>query len=413
MHCTNHWALPEAVGAAAAEALAHPALASLLASPPSAEPSLRPVFITFESVPLPDPVAFLRAAYGVAAKIGVPVILAAGATDLASVRTSPRIADLSGLDFDELGSGSEEAFAALRGPRLLVVGDVTPSLILPHCSVIVHHGSAFMTQTAMEAGVPAVVFPGHGADFFWAARVSALGAGPLVSYPLRQFPEKLEEGITVARQAAVFARAAALGVSLRGLGDGVQLAVVAIRDILSRPQHRHCGVTCAWAADNSSDKCTVCEQPFTMTNRRRHCRSCGRLACGACLTQRCHLPGFPDDAPQIICTPCLDSRRAFFAIHTGTSVLPTPVGGAAAAAAGPSAGSSSSGFERTAMSSLASPGAGSASSSAGGSGVPASAAKVTGSAAAAAASGAMLRSPASAAPSLLKAANGTFSPLPL
>lgn len=34
--------------------------------------------------------------------------------------------------------------------------------------------------------------------------------------------------------------------------------------------------------DKSSDVCTLCSKAFTMTNRRHHCRACGRLCCRGC-----------------------------------------------------------------------------------------------------------------------------------
>lgn len=165
--------------------------------------------------------------------------------------------------------------------------------------------------------------PYAGEQHFWAARISALGVGPGIHFPLRDVAARLEECVGVTRQPVVVQAAAQLGLNLQSNAhDGVIQAVMTIRDTLNRPQHRHCGVTCTWEPDESRQNCSLCSKPFTLLNRRRHCRSCGRLACTMCFTQRCHLPGYPENAPQITCEKCLDYRRAYFAMHVGESAVP-------------------------------------------------------------------------------------------
>ena len=39
-----------------------------------------------------------------------------------------------------------------------------------------------------------------------------------------------------------------------------------------------------WEDDKASSLCRVCSQKFTLTNRRHHCRKCGRLVCDSCST---------------------------------------------------------------------------------------------------------------------------------
>lgn len=42
-----------------------------------------------------------------------------------------------------------------------------------------------------------------------------------------------------------------------------------------------------WEPDSSSKCCVICAKPFgRLTNRRHHCRNCGRLVCESCSTQR-------------------------------------------------------------------------------------------------------------------------------
>eukprot|EP00475_Leptophrys_vorax_P023372 TRINITY_DN319_c0_g1_i1.p1 TRINITY_DN319_c0_g1~~TRINITY_DN319_c0_g1_i1.p1 ORF type:complete len:276 (+),score=61.57 TRINITY_DN319_c0_g1_i1:670-1497(+) len=61
-----------------------------------------------------------------------------------------------------------------------------------------------------------------------------------------------------------------------------------------------------WVPDSETDMCMLCGDRFTTLRRRHHCRSCGKLMCNACTTQRTSLPQLGYDAgdPQRVCTYC-------------------------------------------------------------------------------------------------------------
>jgi len=174
--------------------------------------------MTFQSVPLPDPVATLRAAHAAAVTLGVPIIISAGDTDFAAVQSSPLLAGLTGLHFVLQGGHASASLAAPAGIRVLVVSSVAYSWVLPRCSLVIHEGSGALTQAAMDAGIPNVIFPVFGDAFFWAARASTMGCAPPVYYPLRDLPDKLLEAASVARHPQVLERASAVGVSMRSTG---------------------------------------------------------------------------------------------------------------------------------------------------------------------------------------------------
>jgi hypothetical protein len=44
-----------------------------------------------------------------------------------------------------------------------------------------------------------------------------------------------------------------------------------------------------WIPDNLSNKCYKCDVPFTLVNRRHHCRNCGFIFCGDCTTKKMRL----------------------------------------------------------------------------------------------------------------------------
>ena len=363
----GYWAPPPAAAAAAAAAAAlrSPRLASLVHAAAAWEPRLRPIVVALEATPPPDYVELLKAAQAAAARAGVTAIVVSMDGSLAALRDDPRCAaELQGVAWEcgEGGSsssgsssgGSAAAAAAAAAaaspaapsashggfPSLLIVADVPYHWLFAAASCVVHSGGGGVTQACWAAGVPCAAFPAVGADFFWAQRASALGVAPPAAYELRECAARLEDAARLCRTPALWGAAAALAQALAGGGEGVALAVASLRETLARPQHRHCGVVCTWAPDASASACTLCAAPFTLFNRRRHCRSCGRLACGQCFSQRCHLPGFPEDSPQITCQRCMDHRRAYFATHVYETPLPEvpagvvlPVAAAAAAAA--------------------------------------------------------------------------------
>lgn len=56
--------------------------------------------------------------------------------------------------------------------------EVPHDWLFPRLAVAVHHDGAGTTAAALRAGIPSVVVPMFGDQFFWARRVEELGAGP-------------------------------------------------------------------------------------------------------------------------------------------------------------------------------------------------------------------------------------------
>eukprot|EP00043_Microstomoeca_roanoka_P017077 m.177304 g.177304 ORF g.177304 m.177304 type:complete len:216 (-) comp16570_c13_seq4:3325-3972(-) len=65
----------------------------------------------------------------------------------------------------------------------------------------------------------------------------------------------------------------------------------------------------AWTPDMSAKHCEHCRIKFTLLNRRHHCRSCGRLVCGACApaNNTKPLPKFGITKPVRHCVQCYQS----------------------------------------------------------------------------------------------------------
>lgn len=109
--------------------------------------------------------------------------------------------------------------------RVCFVGRTNHAALLPRCAAALHHGGAGNTHTTLAAGRPAVV-----ADFIdeqrsWGRRLSRLGVGGGVFRVPGARPEVLAAALVrIAGDAAMRARAEALGARLRG-EDGVGAAV--------------------------------------------------------------------------------------------------------------------------------------------------------------------------------------------
>ena len=68
-------------------------------------------------------------------------------------------------------------------------------LLFPRLALAVHHGGAGTTYTAAKAGIPQIVVPHLMDQFYWAARVEALGIGKNCRHPSKLRTGELESAI--------------------------------------------------------------------------------------------------------------------------------------------------------------------------------------------------------------------------
>jgi len=80
----------------------------------------------------------------------------------------------------------------------LAIGDVSHELLFPRVAAVVHHGGAGTTAAAARAGIPQVVTPMFGDQFYWAGRIVDLGLGATTSSNALT-----EESLTVALREAL------------------------------------------------------------------------------------------------------------------------------------------------------------------------------------------------------------------
>ena len=117
----------------------------------------------------------------------------------------------------------------------LLRGGTPHDRLFPRLAGAVHHGGAGTTGTALLAGIPSLVTPVAVDQFFWGARVSALGVGPR-PIPQRELQVKnLAEGLAKMKEEGMKERARELGERLR-LEDGIGQAVRALEALINRWQ---------------------------------------------------------------------------------------------------------------------------------------------------------------------------------
>jgi UDP:flavonoid glycosyltransferase YjiC (YdhE family) len=112
------------------------------------------------------------------------------------------------------------------------VDSVPFSWLFPRMAAVVHHGGAGTTAAGLRAGVPSVVVPFFGDQFYWGQRIVQLGVGPepvpRKGLTAGRLAEAMEAALT---DGAIRERAADLGATIRA-EDGVGKAVAVVEGFL-------------------------------------------------------------------------------------------------------------------------------------------------------------------------------------
>jgi UDP:flavonoid glycosyltransferase YjiC (YdhE family) len=115
-----------------------------------------------------------------------------------------------------------------------VAEQVPHAWLAPRVAAMVHAGGVGTAHAVFAAGVPSLVVPFTGDQFFWARRAVALGTGPAMPSWWTLTAASLADGIDTALREPAF-RAAARDVADRMAGeDGVARAVAAIERTMAR-----------------------------------------------------------------------------------------------------------------------------------------------------------------------------------
>ncbi|MBG0873853.1 glycosyltransferase family 1 protein [Burkholderia sp. 9777_1386] len=126
--------------------------------------------------------------------------------------------------------------ASLLPAHVRVIGDTPHDWLFPRVAMAMHHGGSGTTHSAARAGIPSVVVPFAGDQFFWANRLQRLGVADAPVAGRRVEAAALARAIAFAERGETKARAAALGTRI-AQEEGLQRAVSAI-ERWARPRAR-------------------------------------------------------------------------------------------------------------------------------------------------------------------------------
>ncbi|AOJ27939.1 glycosyltransferase [Burkholderia seminalis] len=117
--------------------------------------------------------------------------------------------------------------ASMLPAHVRVIGDTPHDWLFPRVSMAIHHGGSGTTHSAARAGIPSVVVPFAGDQFFWADRLQRLGVADAPVAGRRVDAAALARAIAFAERSETQARATELGTRI-AQEDGLALAVSAI-----------------------------------------------------------------------------------------------------------------------------------------------------------------------------------------
>jgi UDP:flavonoid glycosyltransferase YjiC (YdhE family) len=122
--------------------------------------------------------------------------------------------------------------AALPG-NFFAVGDTPHDWLFPRMAAVVHHGGSGTSHSAARAGVPSVVVPFAGDQFFWAERLRQAGVAPAAVDGRRPEAAAFARALEATQTAAMRDRARTLGERMRA-ENGVADAVAALERLVGK-----------------------------------------------------------------------------------------------------------------------------------------------------------------------------------
>ncbi len=142
-------------------------------------------------------------------------------------------AGLRGLIHQGWGAMSHEDLP----DHVFPIGSVPHEWLFPQLAAVVHHGGAGTTAAGLRSGVPSIVAPFFGDQFFWGQRVARLGTGPQ-PIPMKRFSaDRLASALQeVTSNDSIQARARDVGERIR-TEDGVARAVDVVERLENRLSH--------------------------------------------------------------------------------------------------------------------------------------------------------------------------------
>ncbi|KAG0329204.1 Sterol 3-beta-glucosyltransferase [Dissophora globulifera] len=132
----------------------------------NADPDNKPVYIGFGSMVVPDPDGMTRTIIDAVVKSGVRVIISKGWSDRLTSQDDPASTAKKAASED-----------IVYPPSVYMLKSVPHDWLFPQLAGCVHHGGAGTAAAGLRAGIPTVIKPFFGDQYFWAQRVEDAGVG--------------------------------------------------------------------------------------------------------------------------------------------------------------------------------------------------------------------------------------------
>lgn len=157
------------------------------------------VYVGFGSIVVSDPEAMTRCVVEAIKRSGVHAILSKGWSDRLQNR-----------------KGHEQSEPEALPSQIYPLKSVPHDWLFARIEAACHHGGAGTTGASLRAGIPTIIKPFLGDQFFWGDRVEALGVGSCIR---KLTVESLAEAFTMATtDEKQIARAKMVGEQIRSVG---------------------------------------------------------------------------------------------------------------------------------------------------------------------------------------------------
>lgn len=176
------------------------------------------VYIGFGSIIVPDPDQLTLTIVKAVEKAGVRAFVSKG--------WSSRSKDDSG--------NIEPTSLTKSTPTVFYLDSIPHDWLFPRIDAVVHHGGAGTTAAGLRSGLPTLIKPFFGDQYFWASRLHDLGVGTSIK---KLEVEALKNGlIIITRDEKIIRKAKALGEKIRK-EDGVANAISCIHRNIELAKH--------------------------------------------------------------------------------------------------------------------------------------------------------------------------------
>ncbi|KAG0231105.1 Sterol 3-beta-glucosyltransferase, partial [Mortierella sp. GBA43] len=179
----------------------------------NAEPNNKPVYIGFGSMVVSDPDDMTKTIVDAVVKAGVRAVVCKGWSDKSSAQ------DGGAVTVVQESRGGTKVYPSC----VYMIKSVPHDWLFPRVAGVVHHGGAGTTAAGLRAGIPTVIKPYFGDQYFWAQRVEDAGVGVWCrDLTVKKLAAALE---TITNDQKMIAKAQAMGESIRaedGVGKAIQ-----------------------------------------------------------------------------------------------------------------------------------------------------------------------------------------------